>query len=357
MGKRTNTAKWVESAGRWQINVQKDGIRKTFTSAKPGRTGQREANAKADAWLDEGMENGGLRAGKCLDLYVESRRGTIAPESTTTELARINRWIRPAVGKKRINAVTEGDLQEILNKAGKKGLAKKSICNIREIIVKWMKFCRKNKYTTLNPEFLEIPKGAPSKEKRILQPDSLKKLFASDQTELRGRMVFDRYIYAYRFAVLTGIRPGELLGLRWADISGDTVFLKRSINKDGRETQGKNGNAKRTFVLTDMAQAVIQAQRQISGSENVFEIESQSTFRHRWQKYCETNGLQYVSLYELRHTFVSIAKELSDGELRQLVGHSRNMDTYGVYSHDVQNDKHRTAEKLNDIWGKVVAVK
>lgn len=38
--KRTNTAKWVESAQRWQINVQKDGKRKTFTSTKPGRTGQ-----------------------------------------------------------------------------------------------------------------------------------------------------------------------------------------------------------------------------------------------------------------------------------------------------------------------------
>ena len=49
--KRTNTAKWIESARRWQINVQKDGVRKTFTSAKPGRTGQREANRKADDWL------------------------------------------------------------------------------------------------------------------------------------------------------------------------------------------------------------------------------------------------------------------------------------------------------------------
>lgn len=357
MGKRTNTAKWIESAGRWQINVQKDGVRKTFTSAKPGRTGQREANAKADAWLDNGIASSGLRCGMCLDLYVESRRGTIAPESTKSELARINRWIRPIIGKKRINAITEGDLQNILNKAGKKGLAKKSICNIREIIIKWMKFCRKNKFTTLNPEFLEIPQGAPSKEKRILQPDSLKILFSSDQTEYRGRLVFDRYVYAYRFAVLTGIRPGELLGLRWTDISGDTVFLKRSINTSGRETQGKNNNAKRTFVLTDMAKSVIQAQRQLSGSDSVFEIESQSTYRHRWQKYCETNGIQYVSLYELRHTFVSIAKELSDGELRQLVGHSKSMDTYGIYSHDMQNDKRRTAAKLNTIWGKVVASK
>lgn len=53
--KRTNTAQWVESRNRWQINVQKDGIRKTFTSSKPGRTGQREANAKADKWLTRAL--------------------------------------------------------------------------------------------------------------------------------------------------------------------------------------------------------------------------------------------------------------------------------------------------------------
>ena len=53
MGKRVGTAKWYENQKRWQIKVQKDGERRTFTSSTPGRTGQREANAKADEWLDE----------------------------------------------------------------------------------------------------------------------------------------------------------------------------------------------------------------------------------------------------------------------------------------------------------------
>ena len=39
MGKRTNTAVWLDKYGRWQIKVQKDGQRRTFTSSKPGRTG------------------------------------------------------------------------------------------------------------------------------------------------------------------------------------------------------------------------------------------------------------------------------------------------------------------------------
>lgn len=62
--KRTNTAVWMEKYNRCQIKVQKDGLRKTFYSSTPGRTGQREANAKADAWLDENVINTRLNVKK-----------------------------------------------------------------------------------------------------------------------------------------------------------------------------------------------------------------------------------------------------------------------------------------------------
>ena len=61
MKKRTNTAFWVEKEKRWCIAVQKNGTRKRFYSSTPGRTGQREANAKADAWLDDSIRDGKRR--------------------------------------------------------------------------------------------------------------------------------------------------------------------------------------------------------------------------------------------------------------------------------------------------------
>ena len=66
--KRTNTAKWMEKQQRWQINVQKDGVRKSFYSGTPGRTGQREANRKADLWLDEDIKN---QNAKVNQIYLE----------------------------------------------------------------------------------------------------------------------------------------------------------------------------------------------------------------------------------------------------------------------------------------------
>lgn len=76
MGMRTNTAQWLPNQNRWQIKVQKDGVRKTFTSAKPGRTGQREANAKADAWLDKGICRTTKRCSEVWNEYLISVRAT-----------------------------------------------------------------------------------------------------------------------------------------------------------------------------------------------------------------------------------------------------------------------------------------
>ena len=90
--KRTNTARWIESAQRWQINVQKDGVRKTFTSAKPGRTGQREANKKADDWLENGLQTRGKTVESAYKEYL-ARESKISGISNFRQ--RQSRWKKP----------------------------------------------------------------------------------------------------------------------------------------------------------------------------------------------------------------------------------------------------------------------
>ena len=70
--KRTNTAAWSKSLNQWKIGVQKDGVRKYFYSGTPGRTGQREANAKADAWLDDNITGTNKKISVLYAEWVES---------------------------------------------------------------------------------------------------------------------------------------------------------------------------------------------------------------------------------------------------------------------------------------------
>ena len=235
MGRRTNTAQWLPNQNRWQIKVQKDGVRKTFTSAKPGRTGQREANAKADAWLDEGICSTTKRCSEVWNEYLISVRAT-AGTSYAQQVEKFGQnYILPVVGDRRIGDLNTGMLQDVLNRAYKEGsmnpqairksrgnLSRKTLQGIRAVEVSFVKWARQHKYTALRPEDegLTVPRGARPKGRKILQPDALRVLLSVDTRIVRGKVEQDANIHAYRFAVLTGLRPGELLGLR----VGDTIW-------------------------------------------------------------------------------------------------------------------------------------
>lgn len=364
MGKRINTAVWSDKYKRWQINVQKDGVRRSFYSSTPGRTGQREANNKADAWLDDGISSSKIKVGDLLDEYLEVIESTTSKSNLKKERYHVENFIRPKIGHKRIDNLTEQDCQNILNSAYRKTnpktgesseRSKKTLTNIRATINAFLKFCRRKKVTVLRPEELIIPKGARYKGTRILQPKDLITLFSSTESRQRGKMQFDDYIYAYRFAVLTGLRPGELRGLQWADIEGNLVTIRRSVNDLNEITQGKNQNALRSFVLSSMAKDTLNSQRLLQQDANiVFPIQSTSTFRHRWTRYCESNGIEPVSLYALRHTFVSVVKTLPEGEVKSLVGHSQSMDTFGIYGHELSGDSQRSSDHVSALFAKIL---
>ncbi len=357
MSKRTNTAQWEEKYQRWRIAVQKDGVRKQFYSSTPGRTGQREANAKADRWLDDGI---GVKARRVDDLYQEWYATVVKTTGTGNQRNVESRWrtrILPAIGRKRITSLTEQDLQDVVNDAYSDGLAKKSLQSLCADMRAFCKWCRAKKLTTFHPEGLHVPAGARPKGKKVLQPDALITLFRVDTTLYRGKRVHDDFIHAYRFQVLTGLRPGELVGLRWADVKGGTVFISRAVNVLGEQTRGKNDNAVRAFVLSDLARAVLEQQRAVTGaSESVFCLKSEAYYYKRWQVYCRVNEIPPVSAYEMRHTFVSVAKKLPAGEVKDLVGHSEDMDTFGVYGHALTGEDTETAQAVNGMfpWNEVL---
>lgn len=359
--KRTNTATWDEKNKRWRIAVQKDGVRKNFYSSTPGRTGQREANKKADDWLEKDIADPKLKVDTAYNAFLDDRDGLVAYQNVRNQKVRYENHIKPMIGSKRISELDENDIQNVINSAYKsKKLSEKTLKNIRGDISSFLKYCRKRKYTTLMPEDIKIPSAAVEKEKTILQPEDLKKLFTIDTTNYRGHVVNEEYIYAFRFQVLTGLRPGELLGIKESDINFDknVLNIQRSIDIDGKVTPGKNKNAKRSINLTPEAVKIIKQHIATYGkSEYLFNIFSQKRYLKHLDRYSTSNELTHVTPYELRHTFVSIAKTLPEGYVKSLVGHSQNMDTFGVYGHYLEGDSEKETTLLSNVFNAIIKEK
>lgn len=225
----------------------------------------------------------------------------------------------------------------------------------------FLKYCRKQKATSLLLEHLAVPRNAPSGKRTILQPNDLSLLFSRNTTIYNREEKYEPFVYAFRFQVLTGVRPGELLGLKWNDIDfvRRLITLERSINSHREFTTGKNCNAQRSFCMTDDCYHLILKHEQINGreSEYVFSLNGKfirpGTYYDRWIKYRDYHQICHASPYELRHTFISIIKALPLGLIKPLVGHSINMDTYRVYGHELEGEKQKTAVLVQQQFHKV----
>lgn len=378
---RNSTAKWLSGYNRWQIKVTNDnGERRTFYSSTPGRKGQTECNRKADDWLRSTTLNENVRCGDLLDQWLKdlekrSQAVTMDGKPTTTshyaQMCSVTKnWIRPRLKAIKIGKLRRIHLQECIDAAYDAGLAKKTLCNVRGAISLWLAYCRKRDITRLTTADLEIPKNAPASERRILQADELNTLFSDAETVFNNKPTHEWYIHAWRFAVALGLRPGELIAVERRHVQGDRLLVRGAINSLGAHTQGKNANSHRDIVLHPMAQKLIEDQLNMlrdAGvvSQYLFPAEdggpsNQNVLGKRWRRYRQHHNLGDITLYELRHTFVSIAAGLSDlsiGELRTVVGHSKNMDTLGTYAHKLTEADRRIADKISDAYAQIITQK
>lgn len=369
MSTRTNTAAWDEKRGHWRISVQKDGERKNFYSSTPGRTGQREANKKADRWLEGRQIERRLRVKQAVQEYKEylaqlqcTKRGMTYDRekinsrmlgSSQLVVGALENWLVPVCGNKPLEALNDGDVQRAIDKAAASGKAKKTVANIRSGISAFVKYYRRQGMTTYRPDDVTIPPSARSRGKTILQPDELRVLMTSDTGASRNTAITEPFVHAFRLQVLTGMRPGEIIGLEWRDVDlkQNIVHVRRSVNVRGETTRGKNENAIRDIRLPARARKELLEQKLLHGSdESVFPIWSERQYRDHLTRYCTQNGITVVTPYELRHTFVSMCQSLPEGDLRAIVGHSKSMDTYGVYAHDVDGHGASVTAQIDEIF-------
>ena len=363
---RKNEAIWIEKSQRWQIKVQKDGKRKAFYSTKSGKKGKIEAEKKADAWLETGEDDGRRRLEKVWEEWLDWQMQVNGSKNPTYQKNRSigKNYVLPEIGWKMVGSIKVSDWQRVIDQAYiERSLSRKMLMNIRGALTSFYSFCRRQQLPICKPEDLVIPRAAKVGERKILQPDDIRKLAECDTIMYRGKEQKCFYINYFRFAVYTGMRPGEILGLRWDDIRDGVLTIRRAINVQNEETAGKNRNAKRSIYLTQYALHTLEAQKAmlracsiispwVFPGEDGTPTTEQMVYRY-WRRWCDHNGVENTSLYELRHTFVSINADVPDALLKQMVGHSATMDTRGVYGHEVDGQNQQAAAMVEAAFDRI----
>ena len=358
--------KWNKTRKLWMIQGQHNGIKKAFYSSTPGMKGKREVLDKYEDWL----EFGGVRkltVENCVDLYLRDIEARLSKRTTWIRVESYARlYVLPALGKAKMNNLTLRDWQAVLNEArpqkrGIKSLSRKTLANLREVIVGLHRFAYKNYYCDEWRGSLYIPQGHRRGEREILQPDEIARLFEPAPSIW--------YADAFRVMLLCGLRPGECFGLQVGDIGKGVLYVRRSVNNFGEVTEGKNKNAKRAVPMPALAEKIIREtisrnKRANFGTPWIFcngygGIASQSTARKQWHRLASERGLP-GSPYSLRHTFVSIVSSqthLSEGTIKDLIGHSETMDTWGVYKHEINGEIENAAEVINLTFERIKTAK
>jgi len=156
----------------------------------------------------------------------------------------------------------------------------------------------------------------------------------TDQEELGAREDEDhRDAEAFRLLFYTGVRVGELLTLRWADIDLDRrmLFIRRGLSA-GEERLPKGGRPRLVPIPTP---AMISLQRLRSRPDFISPDDyvlvnrigrrlDPSALRRRYKGACAAAGLRPVKLHGLRHAAGSLIARTSDPVfVRDFLGHSK----------------------------------
>ena len=308
-----------------------------------------ESSMTLSQWLDKWLEE-----------YV---KGTIR-ESTLEGYRRdITNHVIPYLGEKPLRKVTAADLrslyEKLLERGRKKGgnhevgLSPTTVRSIHNIIHHALRTAAENGLLPSNPADAVTPPKAVSQAKKILNHDQLDTFKAAAQQDWIWRDFF-------LTELTTGLRRGELCGLKWSDFDEEagTLNVCRTIHarKGGGVEEGttKTYAGTRTILLPSSTAQLLRERKKSALTEWIFPdllcpekpVSPGSAYR-RLKGLLEEAGLPDLRFHDLRHTFAThaLASGVDAKTLSGILGHTKASFTLDTYTH-VTGDMHRNAAEI-----------
>ncbi len=297
-----------------------------------------------------------------LDQWVGNMEGMIRPNTLKNYRSNIENHIRPSLGEKRISQIKPTDIQRFYDSLALK-LASGSVRRIHTTLHGILKAAEQARLIPRNPVDEVPPPKFSYQKKNVLTEEQVNRFMEVIQEDALWHDLFYTEI-------MTGLRRGELCGLRWEDFDtvNGTLKVCRTVRRE--KDQGLvTGDTKtyagtRTIILPPSLTALLKRRKQAVQTDWIFpdllhpeRPTAPDAAYKRLKELLKQAELPDIRFHDLRHTFATHA--LTSGvdikTLSGLLGHTRAAFTLDTYTHTTGDMQKRAAEIvgefLTDIFG------
>lgn len=251
----------------------------------------------------------------------------------------VDHWIVPAHGRKKLRELEPEHVESLLAAMATAGLSHASIVRVRSYYGQALAVAQRRGKVSWNvARIAEMPETTPAVEKRSLTVAEARILLVTAASH--------RLLALFVMAIMLGLRPGELTGLRWVDVDleAGTLQVATSLKKErGKLSIGapKTDKSDRPLSLPAPIVTALRAHRRRQKEERLaagaFWVDSglvfttqiggpidPSNLRTAVRRVCHRAGVPEVSPNELgRHTAATLLYEAGVPleQIADLLGH------------------------------------
>ena len=290
------------------------------------------------------------------EYWIGIKKQTVRPNTVRNYSERYERNIKGIIGKKLLSEVKPIHCQKIFSDMAEQGYKTTTIYQTRITLYNMLEFAKENDVILSNPckKSVKSDMGKPSEKKVALTIDEQRKFLMAAAGQ--------SYENQYKFMLQTGLRTGELVGLKWDDIDFGkrTVTISRTMEyryKVGEWRVGppKSKSGYRTIPLTDEAIRILKDQKEKNSKIKVINIEwgdqvflsrkgepvKNSTYDTALFKICDKAEIRKFCMHILRHTFATrcIEAGMIPKTLQKILGHSNIGITMNLYVDATEEEK------------------
>jgi integrase len=261
-----------------------------------------------------------------MNTYLPFYRRKWKRSSAMTNEGRLRIYLMSAFAERTLGSFNRDELQSFLDGKAAAGLSFSTVAHLRWDLRQIFRMAAAEGYILRSPaELLFVPRDATRPDRTVMNREEVQKCFSV--LELRERLIV-------KLALLAGLRPGEIFGLKWGHLTETHADIRQRVYR-GHIDSPKTSNSIRKAALSEGLLEEIRAWKSASRDTRsdawVFPSETGKTpvgrdSAWRWHigRKLKDAGLEWVNFHVMRRTHATLMNEIHDDPklVADQLGHS-----------------------------------